>query len=50
VSKGFANPNDIGEHELWGKCTRSARCKTDISFVLTVMSGVDPHMIIELEE
>ena len=35
--------------ELWVKCTTSAECKTDISAVLTVMSGLDPHMIIELE-
>ena len=48
--KGLANPDDTGEHELWVKCTISAECKTDISAVLTVMSGLDPHMIIELED
>ena len=48
--KGFANPGDIGEHELWVKCTTSAECKTNISVVLTVMSGLDPHMIIKLED
>ena len=48
--KGFANPGDIGEHELWVKCTTSAECKTNISAVLTVMSGLDPHMIIKLED
>jgi hypothetical protein len=26
-------------------CTTSAECKTFISVVLTVMSGMDPHMI-----
>ena len=31
--------------ELWWKCTTSAECKTDISAVLTVKSGLDPHMI-----
>ena len=50
VFKGLANPGDIGGHKLWGKCTTSAECKTDISAVLAVMSGLDPHMIIELEE
>jgi hypothetical protein len=50
VFKGLANPGDIGKHELWGKCTTSAECKTDISAVLAVMSGLNPHMIIELEE
>ena len=31
--------------ELWWKCTTSAECKIDISDVLTVTSGLDPHMI-----
>ena len=48
--KGFVNSGDIGEHELWVKCTTSGECKTDISVVLMVMSGLDPHMIIELED
>ena len=48
--KGLANPGDTGEHKLWGKCTISAECKTDILAVLTVISGLDPHMIIELED
>ena len=34
-----------GKHELWVKCTTSAECKTDISAVLMVKSGLDPHMI-----
>ena len=46
--KGFANPGDSGEHGLWVKCATSAECKTVITVVLTVMSGLDPHMIIEL--
>ena len=48
--KGSANLGDSGGHELWVKCTTSAECKTDISAVLAVMGGLDPHMIIELEE
>ena len=48
--KGLANPGDTGEHELWVKCTTSEECKTDISVMLTVKSGLDPHMIIELED
>ena len=48
--KGFANPGDSGGHELWVKCTTSAECKTDVSAVLTVMTGLDPHMIIKLED
>jgi hypothetical protein len=28
-----------------GTCTTSAECKTIITAVLTVMSGMDPHMI-----
>ena len=48
--KGLANPGDTGEHKLWGKCTISIECKTDILVVLMVISGLDPHMIIELED
>ena len=29
-----------GEHDLWVKCTTSAECKTDISAVLAVKSGL----------
>jgi hypothetical protein len=37
-------------HELWWNCATSAECKTDRSAVLTVKSGLDPHMIIELKD
>jgi hypothetical protein len=30
---------------LWWKCTTSAECKTNRLAVLTVKSGLDPHMI-----
>ena len=36
--------------ELWWKCTTSAECKTDISAVITVKSGLDPHMINKLKD
>jgi hypothetical protein len=32
-------------HDSWVTCTSSAECKTVITVVLTVMSGMDPHMI-----
>jgi hypothetical protein len=32
-------------HDSWVTCTASAECKTVITAVLTVMSGMDPHMI-----
>jgi hypothetical protein len=32
-------------HNSWVTCTTSAECKTVITAVLTVMSGMDPHMI-----
>jgi hypothetical protein len=32
-------------HYSWGMCTTSAECKTVITVVLMVMSGMDPHMI-----
>jgi hypothetical protein len=31
-------------HDSWGTCTTFAECKTVITAVLTVMSGMDPHM------
>jgi hypothetical protein len=34
-------------HDSWGTCTTSAEYKTIITAVLTVMSGMDPHMISE---
>jgi hypothetical protein len=33
------------DRDSWGMCTTSAECKTIITAVLTVMSGMDPHMI-----
>jgi hypothetical protein len=35
-------------HDSWGMCTTSTECKTVITAVLTVMSGMDPHMISEI--
>jgi hypothetical protein len=32
-------------HDSWVTCTTSAECKSVITVVLTVMSGMDPHMI-----
>jgi hypothetical protein len=32
-------------HDSWVMCTASAECKTIITAVLMVMSGMDPHMI-----
>jgi hypothetical protein len=32
-------------HDSWVTCTTSAECKTIITVVLTVMSGMDSHMI-----
>jgi hypothetical protein len=32
-------------HDSWVTCTTSAACKPVITAVLTVMSGMDPHMI-----
>jgi hypothetical protein len=33
------------DHDSWGMCTTSAECKTVLIVMLTVMSGMDPHMI-----
>jgi hypothetical protein len=32
-------------HDSWVMCTTSAEYKTVITAVLTVLSGMDPHMI-----
>jgi hypothetical protein len=34
-------------YDSWGTCTTSAECKTIITAVLMVMSGMDSHMISE---
>jgi hypothetical protein len=33
------------DRDSWRMCTTSAECKTVITVVLMVMSGMDPHMI-----
>jgi hypothetical protein len=33
------------DRDSWGTCRTSTECKTVIIAVLTVMSGMDPHMI-----
>jgi hypothetical protein len=38
-------PASKDDHNSWRMCTTSAECKTIITAVLTVMSGMDPHMI-----
>jgi hypothetical protein len=38
-------PTIKDDHDSWGACTTSAECKTVVTAVLTVMSGMDPHMI-----
>jgi hypothetical protein len=35
----------MDDHDSWGTCTTSAEYKTVITAVLTIMSGMDPHMI-----
>jgi hypothetical protein len=46
--KGEVHHLDTGvSYYLWGMCTASAECKTILTVVLTVKSGMDPHMISE---
>jgi hypothetical protein len=33
------------DRDSWGTCTTSVECKTVITVMLTVMRGMDPHMI-----
>jgi hypothetical protein len=49
VFKSLANPA-LRETRIVGKVYNLYRVKTDISAVLTVKSGLDPHMIIELKD
>ncbi|WVZ83484.1 hypothetical protein U9M48_030626 [Paspalum notatum var. saurae] len=43
---GFANLGYNGNHDLWVKLYNLSRVfKTDISAVLTVKSGLDPHRL-----
>jgi hypothetical protein len=37
-------PAIMDDCDSWGMCTTSAECKTIMIAVLTVMSGMDPHM------
>jgi hypothetical protein len=34
-----------GDHDSWGMCTTSIESQTIMTAVLTIMSGMDPHMI-----
>jgi hypothetical protein len=38
-------PATEDDRDSWVTCTTSAVCKTVITAVLTIMSGMDPHMI-----
>jgi hypothetical protein len=40
----------LRETRVVGKVYNLCRVKTDISVVLTVKSGLDPHMIIEFKD
>jgi hypothetical protein len=33
------------DHDSWGMCPASIECKTVITAMVTVMRGMDPHMI-----
>jgi hypothetical protein len=49
VSKGSRLYNGYpaikDDRDTWGMCTTSTECKTIITAMLTVMSGLDLHMI-----
>jgi hypothetical protein len=38
-------PATKDDRDSWETCTTFAECKTVITVVLTIMSGMDPHMI-----
>jgi hypothetical protein len=37
------------DRDSWGMRTTSVECKTVITAVLTIISAMDPHMIIETQ-
>jgi hypothetical protein len=41
-------PTIKDDRDSWGMCTTFAECKTVLTAALTVMSGMDPHMISEI--
>jgi hypothetical protein len=41
--KGYLASKD--DHDSWGMCTTSAESQTLMTTMLTVKSGMDPHMI-----
>jgi hypothetical protein len=45
VESSLGVPTDCAEKLQWQTAGCSVRCKTVITVVLTVMSGMDPHMI-----
>jgi hypothetical protein len=38
-------PASKNDHDSWGICTTSAESQTVMTVVLTIMSGIDPHII-----
>jgi hypothetical protein len=38
-------PTSKDDHDSWGMCTTSTKNQTVMTVVLTVISGMDPHMI-----
>jgi hypothetical protein len=40
---GYSTSKD--DHDSWGMCTTSIESQTIMTAVLTIMSGMDPHMI-----
>jgi hypothetical protein len=38
-------PATKDDRNSWGMCTTSTECKIVIAVVLTIMSGMNPHMI-----
>jgi hypothetical protein len=40
---GYSTSND--DHNSWGMCTISVEIQTVMTVVLTIMNGMDPHLI-----
>jgi hypothetical protein len=38
-------PSSKNDHDSWGICTTSAESQTVMTVMLTIISGIDPHMV-----
>ena len=50
ASTAWLGSKSFRRFTCYGESVQTLQCKTDISAMLTVMSGLDPHMINKLKD